>query len=588
MNFRQPLCRPHPLLYNRITLEKKDQYRHLIKNLVRVTLRCNASCLFCNIPPESEPGFAEPDEKTLLRQVRSAAAACRGEGIVISGGEPTLRKVTLKAAGEARKHGASWVEIQTNGLLVGRKEAGAMAAAGISKALVALLSHDSKMHDRLTGVAGAWKKTVRSVHALHDAGMEVILNLLMTGWTAGGYSRLVGFAIREFPYVREMNFSAVSATGRCASRPDLWPDLDEARPAVRTSLRLAHANGVRPLNPFCGLPVCAGWENDLDVCVEAQEMRAGRQWGRSPADIEGLRQEGEKVQLPLCYPCCFRPVCGGTWRKIAEVRGEKGLRPPVKAARFPHLLKRGKRRTGTGPKKRRALFLAPVPKGPAGGLLSVEKSRIVQTLEETLLILKKARSQCLQVSFTLAGPGLPAWLVRAVAAAMDHGYQTIQIAAQGESLAAPGLAAGLVSAGANEFIVPVWSALPHVHDALARSAGSFKRTIRGLAALVGAGRRAIPEPSVVLAAPLLARAAVDLRGCAALCDRLGIGQVLVLPPPPDAPPPPPASVVSAVMAGLQPRLTARGIRFHSIGLSAKFGIPAYDDSSTARVLSRSR
>jgi MoaA/NifB/PqqE/SkfB family radical SAM enzyme len=569
-------------------LEKKDQDRHLIKNLVRVTLRCNADCLFCNIPPESEPDFVEPDSKTLLRQVRSAAAACRGEGIVISGGEPTLRKVTLKAAEEARKHGASWVEIQTNGLLVGRKEAAAMAASGISKALVAVLSHDSEVHDRLTRVKGAWEKTVGAVHALHDAGVEIILNLLMTGPTTRHYPRLVRFALEEFPYVREMNFSAVSATGRCASTPELWPDFDEARRVVRKSLDLARARGVRPLNPFCGLPVCAGWESDLDGCVEAQEMRAARRWGRRPGNIEGLRQEGEKVQLPLCLPCCFRAVCGGTWKKIAGTRGGKGLRPPVKAARLPHLAGRVRKRAAAAPERRQALFLAPAPSSPASGLLSIGKSRIAETLEETVTMLEKAASQCVQVSFIMPGPALPDWLVKAVQAARDLDYQTIQIATEGGLLAAPGLADGLAAAGAGEFIVPVWSAHPLVHDDLARSTGSFKRMVRGLSAVLAAGRRAIPVPSLVLAAPLLTRAHVDLGGYLSLCTRLGIGQVLLLPPPPGAPASASASVVSKVMAGLRPRLESSGVTFRSIGLPRSFGIPVYEDDSVAPLLSRFR
>jgi MoaA/NifB/PqqE/SkfB family radical SAM enzyme len=504
---------------------------HLVKNLVRVTLRCNARCVFCNIPPESEPGFEEPDGKTLLRQVARAARQSAGGGIVLSGGEPTLRKVMLEAASTARRSGAAWVEVQTNGLLVDGKAARAMADAGVGKALVALLSRRRAVHDRLTGVRGSWSKTVRAVRALHDAGIEVILNLLMTGPTAAAHPDLVRFALEEFPFVREANFSAVSATGRCAGRPDLWPDYDVARAAVEDSIAVAGEKGVRCLNPFCGLPVCAGWERNLEVCVEAQEMKAARAARRSFGDILGLRQEGEKVHVAECFPCCYRTVCGGVWRGIAEVRGGKGLRPPLIVARKP-----------------------------SGALPGIPRKR-------------KKKAGGIMVSFDAAATGNLRRLRDAVRKAVERDCQIIQVLTDGAAFAGKDAAGDIVAAGASEFLVTLRSADPRKHDALAGREGSFRSAIAGVGRLAAAGRRVFPGAQVVLAAPLLPGTAAELGAFALLCERLGIMEMLFF----RAATTPSPDVISRAFSRLAPRLASAGILWYSLGLTAAYGLRRYEE-----------
>ena len=504
---------------------------HLVKNLVRVTLKCNARCVFCNIPPESEPGFEEPDEKTLLRQVARAARRSAGGGIVLSGGEPTLRKEMLEAASTARRSGAAWVEVQTNGLLVDGKMARAMAGAGVGKALVALLSRRRAVHDGLTGVRGSWSRTVRAVHALHDAGIEVILNLLMTGPTAAAHPDLVRFALEEFPFVREANFSAVSATGRCAERPDLWPDYDEARTAVDVSIAVAREMGVRCLNPFCGLPVCVGWETNLEVCVEAQEMKAARASVRSFGDILGLKQEGEKKHTADCLPCCYRTVCGGVWRRIAEVRGARGLRPPLIVARKP-----------------------------SGALLDTRRKR-------------KKKAGGIMVSFDAAGIGDVRRLRNAVREAVERDCQVIQVLTDGTAFAGREAAGEIVAAGASEFLVTLRSADPRRHDAPAGREGSFRSALTGIGRLAAAGRRAFPGAQVVLAAPLQPRTAAELDAFALLCERLGVREMIFF----RAPTTPSPDVISHAFARLAPRLASAGILWYSLGLPAAYGLQRYEE-----------
>ena len=542
------------------------QEQHLIKNLVRMTLKCNAGCIFCNIPPESEPDFTEPDERSVLQQVRAAVRASGGQGIVLSGGEPMLRRVTLKAAEEAIKHGAAWVELQTNGLLVDKKAAAAMAGAGISKALVAVLSHSAAQHDRLTVVKGSWKKTVRSVHHMAAAGIEVILNLLMTGPTVKSYTDLLAFVMDEFPFVEEVNFSAVSATGRCSERPDLWPDFDDARPVIAESLAMAKARGLRCLNPFCGLPVCVGWENDLGWCVEAQEMKAARMSGRSLADVEGLKNEGEKLRPDLCLACGYRTMCGGIWRRINEVRGDKGLRPPEKILRcFPAgpLPKPGKK---AGMRRKKAVVLE------IGG-------RAGANLAEAEKILEKEKKTCDQVTFLVNGSNLPDRLADAARRALREDYRIISVAADAAALSDRGRARELAAAGVTEFALVLRSLDASKNDALTGAAGSFRNSVRGLANLAAIRDEKYPVISIVLATVLIPQIVTELEAFAALCRRLEIRELFLLAPSPPDPPAPSAAAVARIMKKIEAPAKPGDVMIRTLGLPPDFGIPAYDDDS---------
>ena len=549
-------------------MSKTYQEQHLIKNLVRITLKCNAGCVFCNIPPESEPAFTEPDERAVLQQVRAAVRASGGQGIVLSGGEPMLRRVTLKAAEEAKKQGAAWVEIQTNGLLVDKKAAAAMAGAGISKALVAVLSRSAARHDRLTRVKESWKKTVASIHHMATAGIEVIANLLMTGPTVKTYPDLLAFVMDEFPFVREVNFSAVSATGRCSERPDLWPDFDDARPVIGESLALAKARGVRCLNPFCGLPVCVGWENDLGSCVEAQEMKAARMSGRRLTDVEGLKNEGEKLRSDLCMACGLRTMCGGIWRRIGEVRGDKGLRPPEKILRcFPAgpLPEPGKK---AGGRENRALVLQI---GAAAGMSPGEVEKV----------LKNEKKTCGQVTFLVHGPKLPDGLADAARCALREDYRVISIAADAAALSDRARAEELAAAGVSEFALLLRSLDASKNDALAGAAGNFRNSVRGLANLEKIRDEKYPVISIILATVLIPQVVSELEGFAALCRRLGIREMFILPPSPPDPPAPAAAAVAKTMKTIEQRATPPAVMFRTLGLPLDYAVPSYEADTIA-------
>lgn len=299
---------------------------HQTKGLLRLTMACNERCPFCNVPVEDYPR-PTPEAAEIAAQL-DAFVASGERTLTISGGEPTLLRRRLCAlVAEARARGIPFVELQTNAILIDEAYAQELARAGLTSAFVSLLAPDAALHDRLAGLEGAFPRCLAGIDALLDAGLRVTLNPVFARPSQDLVAAYVDFVAARLPRVRSISLSAVQPHGRARSAlEDLLPDYERLGPSVREARARARLHGIELLNPYCGLPLCVGWEEDLHASVEAVEAEAGG-WRERP----GIENAGDKRQGPPCRACALRTRCGGAWFAWWELRGGRGLAPPVSA-----------------------------------------------------------------------------------------------------------------------------------------------------------------------------------------------------------------------------------------------------------------
>jgi hypothetical protein len=92
---------------------------------------------------------------------------------------------------------------------------------------------------------------------------------------------------------------------------------------VRAARERAAIHGISLINPYCGLPLCVGWEDGMDASVEAIEAAVAT---RAPP---GLDNTGNKAQLGVCRRCVLRTRCGGAWHAYWQHRDGAGIQPPM-------------------------------------------------------------------------------------------------------------------------------------------------------------------------------------------------------------------------------------------------------------------
>ena len=296
---------------------------HHTKGLVRLTMACNERCPFCNVPMEDYETLRTPD--SVIQAELDAFVASGASTLTISGGEPTLSRDRLVHwVRRANSLGIEHIEEQTNAVLIDSSYATELAAAGVTSAFVSLLSNLPDHHDVLCGLPGAFGRCLDGLDALLAAGIRVTLNPVIAHQTQDLVADYVDFVAQRFPAIRSISMSAVQPHGRAAQNLGLLPDYRTLGAQIEEARRRAQTQDVSLLNPYCGLPVCVGWQEDMEHCVEAIEAR-----DRRDGAAQGIDNRGNKRQGLPCIRCAFRSRCGGAWHAVWERRGGAGLAAPV-------------------------------------------------------------------------------------------------------------------------------------------------------------------------------------------------------------------------------------------------------------------
>ncbi|MEQ8892381.1 MAG: radical SAM protein, partial [Sandaracinaceae bacterium] len=127
---------------------------------------CNQNCAFCDRrAPRERPDFVARSA------VEARIDAADAETLVLTGGEPTLRRDLVALVRRARAR-ATVVELETNAALIDLGRARALAEAGLDTARVHLPAWGEAL-DAITRDPGGHEATRRGVEALAAAGLRV-------------------------------------------------------------------------------------------------------------------------------------------------------------------------------------------------------------------------------------------------------------------------------------------------------------------------------------------------------------------------------------------------------------------------------
>jgi MoaA/NifB/PqqE/SkfB family radical SAM enzyme len=195
---------------------------------VLTNLTCDQNCTYCN----SRSAVEDP---AIVRSAATRIAASAAEEIVLSGGEPTMRRdlPALVRAAKGRR-----VVLETNATLVTPTLATALKQAGLAVARVNL----SSPLDDVTRDPGGVERTIAGIHALLGAQIPVELQVAIVPETVPHLARLpeiVPAGVRAVIAVAPVG--ALTANEAAAA----ILTLDAAFPTVRVG---------RPAPPPCAFP----------------------------------------------------------------------------------------------------------------------------------------------------------------------------------------------------------------------------------------------------------------------------------------------------------------------------------------------
>lgn len=299
-----------------------------IDELIRMGMRCNYNCVFCNVFNNEE--IPDRSISELKRDVDAISHDVRL--LSISGGEPLLYPDLGELIGHAKSKG--WeVNLQTNASLVTREKAAALKRAGLDSAFINLPSHDAEVFSSLTATnQNVFEQALKGIRMLIDEGVEVMLNLVVNETNYMELVPYLRFVHEKFPEVKDVNFSVIQPHGSARINAHLVPDYRDVKPFLKKAMEVSSELGIRVVNPFCGLPMCM--VHDSMVMNDNSEYLSGtevRNDGGIPRPLS--RVVGSKMQPPSCSDCYLKNFCLGVWNAYYEIRGDV-VEPPHRALRI--------------------------------------------------------------------------------------------------------------------------------------------------------------------------------------------------------------------------------------------------------------
>ena len=168
---------------------QKDELRNAVLNArpfkplyvkMKVFYGCNLKCEMCNHWRETREPPVSADR---LKEVLNELAELGTKKIHISGGEPMLRPQVPDMIEHASALGIK-VTMTTNGTLIDKVKAKRLVEAGLRGVNISIDSPIRKMHEKIRGVEGAFKVTIKAVELFnrfrHKGKLTIRINTVVS------------------------------------------------------------------------------------------------------------------------------------------------------------------------------------------------------------------------------------------------------------------------------------------------------------------------------------------------------------------------------------------------------------------------
>jgi heme b synthase len=159
-----------------------------------ITRSCNLFCAHCRSSSTSGP-FEDELSIEECRQLIDDIAETGKPVIILSGGEPLLRRDLFQIAGYAVDKGLR-VAMGTNGTLITEEVAAKLKVVPISRVAVSIDFPAPELQDKFRGQSGAFKSAVSGIALLRQAGIEVQINSTITRLNMKYLNELLELALK--------------------------------------------------------------------------------------------------------------------------------------------------------------------------------------------------------------------------------------------------------------------------------------------------------------------------------------------------------------------------------------------------------
>ena len=295
---------------------------------LKVGFQCNNRCVFCVQGDKrySCPNKSDQEIRKILERM-----AKDYDGLVFTGGEPTVRPELIDWIKYAKKLGYKFIQIQSNGRMFSYKDyCKALIKAGANEFSPALHGSNAQIHDSLTQVPGSFKQTLQGIKNLRELDQYILTNSVITRMNYKDLPSLakllVNLKVDQYQFAF-MHINQIIAHNKKLI-DKIVPRYKEAVPYMKKGIDIGVKAGIRVMVeavPYCFME---GYERYIsEQYIPFTSIIDNK---IELADYGAYRKTKGKVKGPQCKKCKYDKICEGPWREYPEIFGWSEFKPVIK------------------------------------------------------------------------------------------------------------------------------------------------------------------------------------------------------------------------------------------------------------------
>jgi MoaA/NifB/PqqE/SkfB family radical SAM enzyme len=273
---------------------------------LQLTRACYQNCRFCSNPPTGVD-LEEAEMRGLIDELVER----KYDGVILTGGEPTVSPLLLPALRYARERGL-FSRMITNGQLLAKPKFFAQCVeAGLTHIHVSLHSYRPEVHDYITQYPNAWRTLVDCLALVPQMGVTCDINTVICAYNSDHLHENVMWLVDRFPFIRHFVWNNMDPDGNRAEQyPDCIPRHNEFQVSLELAMEYLHRTG-RTFRaervPLCYMRRFA-WASTETRKIVKEEERCIRF-----LDQKGMVNQKEFLhgKGSACDVCRFDPICAG-------------------------------------------------------------------------------------------------------------------------------------------------------------------------------------------------------------------------------------------------------------------------------------
>lgn len=312
-----------------------NSYPESFQSDKRFTLRlgfaCNNNCVMCYFSDKLgtiDIGTEEAKENILLAKKENVS------GLVLTGGEPTIRSDFLALLHYAFKLGIPAIEVQTNGRMFYyeefvKKMADIQKDNNYLRFLVPIYGHNERIHDSITRSPGSFNQTIQGIKNLLKYDQRFIVKTVIM---KPNYKHLSDIA----KLLTDLNIKGMTITSVCipeGARNHIGRTLPRFKEVIPYLYKALETSDRKKLKiSLSSIPLCLirGYENFVSEKVSDKIIISkypGKEIREFKVPENATRDSQDKTKLGKCRKCRLFSKCGGIWKEYVKIYGEGEFTP---------------------------------------------------------------------------------------------------------------------------------------------------------------------------------------------------------------------------------------------------------------------